>query len=375
MALTQQDLQGILKCLQEVYCACNLEAFPTRALSALSWVVSSDFLNWCPTNFHQHRVLTTLSAMSHRPAITSQEADQIAHSRFLEHPFARYYLATNDGKAHKISDFINAQQLHRLEGLYQGMMHQIGMEDQMSLVLPVSSEVNNTLLKKNTDDIVIALSRPERSFSERDRFVLNLLRPHLFQAYLNAQTLTKIQQESIRLNRTMEQLGVIILAGDGKIQLKTQRAWELLTQYFQLTHQKNSLPETLQRWVNYQLSLIAGNEGLTLPCLPLQIEQENNRLIIRLMCDRQHQQYILLLEEQRLRSFSPQLLTAIGLTKREAEVLFWATKDKSTKEIASILSCSDKTIEKHFEHIYEKLEVRTRTAAVVKALELLGMLS
>jgi len=374
MALTQQDLRGILKCLQELYCACNLEAFPTRALSALSWVVSSDFLNWCPTNFHQHKVLTTLSAMSHRPAITSQQADQIAHSRFLEHPFARYYLATNDGKAHKISDFISEQQLHRLECLYQGMMHQIGMEDQMSLVLPVSSEVNNTLLKKNTDDIVIALSRPERSFSERDRFVLNLLRPHLFQAYLNAQTLTKIQQESIQLNRTMEQLGVIILASDGKIQLKTQRAWELLAQYFQ-THQKNSLPETLQRWVNYQLSLIAGNEDLTLACLPLQIEKENNRLIIRLMCDRQHQQYILLLEEQRLSSFSPQLLTAIGLTKREAEVLFWATKDNSTKEIASILSCSDKTIEKHFEHIYEKLEVQTRTAAVVKALELLGMLS
>lgn len=374
MTLTQQDLRGILKCLQELYCACNLEAFPSRALSALSWVVPSDFFNWCPTNFHQHRVLTTLSAMSHCPAITSQEADKIAHRRFLEHPFARYYLQTNDGKAHKVSDFINEEQLHRLEGLYQGMMHQIGMEDQMSLVLPVSSKVNHSL-QKNTDDIVIALSRPERSFSERDRFVLNLLRPHLFQAYLNAQTLTTIQQESIRLNRTMEQLGVIILTGDGKIQLKTQRAWELLTQYFQRTHQKNSLPETLQRWVNYQLSLIAGNEDLTLPCLPLQIEQKNKRLIIRLMCDLQHQQYILLLEEQQLSSFSPELLTTIGLTKREAEVLFWAIKDKSTKEIASILSCSGKTIEKHFEHIYDKLKVQTRTAAVVKALETLGLLN
>ncbi|MUL38518.1 response regulator transcription factor [Gloeocapsopsis dulcis] len=375
MALTQRDLRGILNCLQELYCACDLEVFPTRALSALSWVVSSDLLNWCPTNFHQHRVLTTLSAMLHCPALSSQEADQIAHSRFLEHPFARYYLQTNDGKAHKVSDFISEQQLHRLEGLYQGMMRQIGMEDQMSLVLPVSSEVKNPVLKKNTDDIVIALSRPERSFSERDRFVLNLLRPHLFQAYLNAQTLTKIQQESAQLNRTMEQLGVIILTNDGKLQLKTQRAWELLTQYFQFTHQSHSLPETLQRWVNYQLSLIAGNEDLTLPCLPLQIEQENNRLTIRLICDRQHQQYILLLEVQQLSSFSPQLLTTIGLTKREAEVLFWATKDKSTKEIASLLSCSDKTIEKHFEHIYEKLGVQTRTAAVVKALESLGILN
>jgi DNA-binding CsgD family transcriptional regulator len=65
----------------------------------------------------------------------------------------------------------------------------------------------------------------------------------------------------------------------------------------------------------------------------------------------------------------------LGLTKREAEVLFWVAKDKSNKEIAVILNCSDRTVKKHLEHIYEKLGVQTRAGAIVQALSRLGMLN
>jgi DNA-binding CsgD family transcriptional regulator len=88
---------------------------------------------------------------------------------------------------------------------------------------------------------------------------------------------------------------------------------------------------------------------------------------------RPHEQYLLLLEEQPRRSFAPEPLEAIGLTKREAEVLFWSAQDKTTKEIAATLKCSSKTVEKHFEHLYAKLGVQTRTAALAKALERLGI--
>lgn len=65
-------------------------------------------------------------------------------------------------------------------------------------------------------------------------------------------------------------------------------------------------------------------------------------------------------------------IRSIGLTKREAEVLWWAAQDKSNCEIAKLLECSLGTIKKHLEHIYDKLHVQSRTAAVMSALAKLG---
>ena len=67
-------------------------------------------------------------------------------------------------------------------------------------------------------------------------------------------------------------------------------------------------------------------------------------------------------------------LELLGLTKREAEVLFWVAKDKSNAAIAKILNCRKGTVRKHLEHIHRKLGVQTRTAAVMVALERLGLL-
>jgi DNA-binding CsgD family transcriptional regulator len=53
-----------------------------------------------------------------------------------------------------------------------------------------------------------------------------------------------------------------------------------------------------------------------------------------------------------------------GLTPREAEVLGWIAHGKQNAEIAHLLFISQHTVRKHIENIFEKLDVRTRTAAV-----------
>jgi DNA-binding CsgD family transcriptional regulator len=63
---------------------------------------------------------------------------------------------------------------------------------------------------------------------------------------------------------------------------------------------------------------------------------------------------------------------AFGLTRREREVLSWVIRGKTNPEIGKILNTSPRTVGKHLERIYEKLEVPTRTAAVTKALRRLG---
>ena len=54
---------------------------------------------------------------------------------------------------------------------------------------------------------------------------------------------------------------------------------------------------------------------------------------------------------------------AFGLTVRESEVLVWIARGKANRDIGEILGLSARTVNKHLEHIFEKLGVETRTAA------------
>lgn len=65
----------------------------------------------------------------------------------------------------------------------------------------------------------------------------------------------------------------------------------------------------------------------------------------------------------------------LPLTKREAEVLLWVAHGKSNKEIAEILAMSPRTVNKHLEQIYPKIQADNRTAATSIAIKaLLGFI-
>ncbi|MBS0660704.1 MAG: response regulator [Verrucomicrobia bacterium] len=69
---------------------------------------------------------------------------------------------------------------------------------------------------------------------------------------------------------------------------------------------------------------------------------------------------------------SPAPLLALGLTQREAEVLYWIAQGKTSPEIAVIVSAAPNTIKKHVGNILLKLGVETRLAAALKATEVLA---
>jgi DNA-binding NarL/FixJ family response regulator len=66
---------------------------------------------------------------------------------------------------------------------------------------------------------------------------------------------------------------------------------------------------------------------------------------------------------------SPVPLQSLGLTAREADVLLWVSQGKSNSDVATILGMSEKTVKIHLGHIFEKLNVETRTAAAMLAME------
>ena len=58
------------------------------------------------------------------------------------------------------------------------------------------------------------------------------------------------------------------------------------------------------------------------------------------------------------------------LTKREHEIFTLLIKNKSTKDIASLLNISEKTVRNHISNAMQKLEVKGRAGAVVELLKL-----
>jgi DNA-binding NarL/FixJ family response regulator len=72
------------------------------------------------------------------------------------------------------------------------------------------------------------------------------------------------------------------------------------------------------------------------------------------------------------RPSEPAELRRLGVTGREAEVLFWLVEGKSNADIASILGMAPATVKKHLEHVFEKLGVENRVAATMTVLERLA---
>ena len=76
---------------------------------------------------------------------------------------------------------------------------------------------------------------------------------------------------------------------------------------------------------------------------------------------------MLLLERQQENNVTAAIFRQTELTSRETEVLSWIAKGKSNQDIAEILGLSFRTVKKHIEHIFNKLGVENRTAAVLRA--------
>ncbi|CAA0118361.1 Transcriptional regulatory protein KdpE [BD1-7 clade bacterium] len=84
--------------------------------------------------------------------------------------------------------------------------------------------------------------------------------------------------------------------------------------------------------------------------------------------------YLLRIIEKNTDSEVKRIEKSLSVTPREAEVLLWLAQGKTNREIAQILDMQPRTVNKHLEQIYPKLEVDNRTAAASIAIKsLLGV--
>jgi DNA-binding CsgD family transcriptional regulator len=205
-----------------------------------------------------------------------------------------------------------------------------------------------------------------------DRCLLNFLKQHPLQPEQNSPSATQEQLQSC-CQGIFEQIGWVVMTIDGQVKYMTPRAEQLIHQYF-LIQTSQTLPPALIHWFKDQITQLQCHKPIPISGFPLHLEQTERQLTIRLLPSPIEAHYLLLLEEQEPPTFSIASLELLGLTKREAEVLFWIAKDKSNTGIAKILGCCEGTVRKHLENLYKKLRVQTRIGAVMVALEKLGLI-
>lgn len=96
------------------------------------------------------------------------------------------------------------------------------------------------------------------------------------------------------------------------------------------------------------------------------------QLSIRISACQYDAEYLLTLQKTAGDWNLANLRQELGLTAREAEVLMWISRGKTNRDIGLILDNSPRTVNKHLEHIFEKLGVATRSAAVSVAMRHAG---
>ena len=167
--------------------------------------------------------------------------------------------------------------------------------------------------------------------------------------------------------RVLGSLAILDVSPSGHIGFATEKASLLLQKYFPSAGRSevSQVPALLLQ------SLRKSATELSMGPVGGLFDQGSNQLIIRIT-GREDGFFQLLLEE-RSDEVIAKRLTELGLTPKESEVLLWMTRGKTDAEIATIVGCRPRTVNKHAEQIRAKLGVETRTAAAAVAQELITL--
>jgi DNA-binding CsgD family transcriptional regulator len=354
--LRQSELRSLLAFVQE--CSAirdfdTFEAFIPPLIAACQRLIPSAHM----IGFSEMKPATAESRNCFNIAeLNDRKWDQLWEQHMQEHPVLTHFLETGDRNARRISDFLSQRQFHDT-GLYEDVYRRWEVHD----VLCAMASTRPPWIRG-------VAWHSDRPFSENERLLADLVRPHIAQACRNARFLAGRSRELRMLRAGMESLntGVILCNGLGQISFISALARHYLEDYLSAARQMDHhLPDHLLRWMRTQ-ELPGARIDDALPVrAPLILEKDNNRLVLRLLT--QSGTHLILIEEEK-RQPEKEVPPAFRLTSREAEVLRWIARGKTNQEIAIILGLQAATVKKHVEHILMKLGVETRTAAAAMVL-------
>lgn len=261
----------------------------------------------------------------------------------------------------RLSDFLSRSALHATE-LYHEIYRVSSTEYQLAVQLPP----RRVGLAGQDEVVGLSLARYRSDFSDAERALLAMVVSNF------AATLERLHELALLRALLGEETGgsarwvVLVDPRDGTVAWTSATAAEAL----HLTV-GGVLPAVLRMWVRGERARhhqVASGSGRA-PGADSVIVLEGRRLRASLVPGVYPQLDALHL---RLESVpDAQALCALGLTKRQAEVHSLALQGYTSQQIADLLFLSRRTVEKHFEAIYQRLGVNNRAQAVAGTLRAL----
>lgn len=351
MTLTTSDYETLSAVIGRLYELQDLDGYIMTAMRELPGLVDADLAGYNEVDYAERRMMTVVSASEAQRYYHQQQLLFEAHMH--QQPLIANS-ATERGNAIRISDFLSLDEW-RGTGIYHQYYRGLRANHQIAVALALE-----------TDTIVaFAFNREVSDFTERHRAILNHLQPHLTRAYQNALKHTRQTSRLKRREEMLDQLGAgwIDLDPELKVANATHSALDHISAFFSAElGEGSSLPGDVEQWIRANLE--TAREGAPFP--PLVTYGPSGRLILRLICNAAGGE-VSLLAERFIEDAEPEALRGLGLTERQAEVLYWLAQGKSNAEISIILSISQRTVEAHVAAILSALDVSNRTEAAKTA--------
>lgn len=258
----------------------------------------------------------------------------------LQNPLAAHFARTGETRTLRLSDFIGRRQFHALE-LYDHVYRHIDTEYQLAFMVPTRGQM-----------IGITLNRARRDFDERELALLGAARAIVIPAYRNLHDRARL--DALLRASDGEEPGpyaVFLVEQSGLLQPAHDRAERLMRQL--LT--EPSTIDALRGW--------SGLQRREQPDGPaaLRLHTSERELQARYLHGTQGNLDAIAIRP--LASSQSQSLRALGLTRRQAEVLHLLWQGNTNAEIAATLNISKHTAHHHLENIYRQLGVNSRVAA------------
>lgn len=347
--LSARDVGAVLDLVGEAHHAEDLATFRSHVLPTIRAAIPADF-----ASYNEVRADGGVGVTLVEPELPPW-AYEVWARHAHQNPLVRHYQRTHDGRAYRFTDVVSSEELRKLD-LFKELYARIGVRHQMAVAMPAPPSLV----------IGIVLSRAHRNFTERDRAMMNLARPHLIQAYRNVELRERLRGLTRALARGLDDSGesVVVVDPGGRVEFVNRGGAAAVVAATGGTAARGALlPPPLGPW------LADGTNGGGGPIL---LGDGGRRFVVRCLASEEDRDLRILLFQSASRAVSREVLEGLGLTGREAEVLQGMMRGLSTLELAAQLEITRATVYKHSERIFAKLSVRDRVEAVAVAWAAVG---
>jgi DNA-binding CsgD family transcriptional regulator len=352
--LSEKDFRAALEFVRACELAPDLEAYRSVVLRVAE-LVPSQITSYNEVDLRRERVVALVDPPDVRVEENVAAFERHAH----QHPVIEYMNSTGDLVPRAISDFLSVEDFHALD-LYRDFYRLVEVEDQIAFGLPGARELV----------LGVAINRPERGFSERDREVLALVAPYAGRAYLVARARSRVRAALADADlRPPPTSAVVVLDRAGRAEALSPRAGLLLDTYLSGgVGRDGALPAELGAHVAAVRDSARGALPRPAPG-ELIVSRDGTRLRACLVEGAEQGEPDVLLLDTEADPLAPGRLRSLGLTEREAEVVVLVADGKANAEAAADLGISPRTVQRHLENVFEKLGVRTRAGVIGRLLQ------